>query len=66
MLLKKYIAAGVRSVIGDDDGEEEMEIDDDGDVRGKEVSPVMHQTCHHWAYEVRQEDLDEAWRETGK
>ena len=21
-----------------------------------EVSPVMHQTCHHWAFEVRQEE----------
>ncbi|ETN36841.1 uncharacterized protein HMPREF1541_07828 [Cyphellophora europaea CBS 101466] len=50
MLLKKYIAMGVREVF--DDGEE---VDD------REVSPVMHQTCHHWAYEVRQEDLDRAW-----
>jgi hypothetical protein len=50
MLLKKYISMGVREVF--DDGEEE---------EGKEVSPVMHQTCLHWAYEVRQEDLDRAW-----
>ena len=49
MLLKKYVSAGVRDVF--DDGEEE----------GKEVSPVMHQTCHHWAYCVTQEDLDEHW-----
>ena len=51
MLLKKYIQMGVREVF--DDGEEE---------ETREVSPVMHQTCHHWAYEVRQDDLDEAWR----
>lgn len=50
MLLKKYVQMGVRDVF--DDGEEE----------DKEVSPVMHQTCHHWAYQVRQEDLDIAWR----
>ncbi len=50
MLLKKYVQMGVRDVF--DDGEEE----------DQEVSPVMHQTCHHWAYQVRQEDLDSAWR----
>jgi hypothetical protein len=54
MLLKKYIQAGVRSI-----------FDDDAEEREKEVSPVMHQTCHHWAYQVTQEDLDEAWRERG-
>lgn len=54
MLLKKYIASGVRTVW--DDGE-----DDDA----PEVSPVMHQTCHHWAFEVTQDVLDEYWR-TGK
>ncbi|EPS37039.1 hypothetical protein H072_9384 [Dactylellina haptotyla CBS 200.50] len=48
-LLKKYVGMGVREVF--DDGEEE----------GKEVSPVIHQTCHHWAYEVRQPDLDAFW-----
>lgn len=51
ILLKKYLAMGVREVF--DDGEDE-------DVR--EVSPVIHQTCHHWAYEVRQDDLDRAWK----
>jgi hypothetical protein len=51
MLLKKYLQMGVREVF--DDGEEE---------ESREVSPVMHQTCHHWAYEVRQDDLDQAWR----
>ena len=49
MLLKKYLQMGVRDVF--DDGEEE----------NKEVSPVMHQTCHHWAYGVKQQDLDDAW-----
>ena len=51
MLLKKYLAMGVRETF--DDGEDEDTL---------EVSPVMHQTCHHWAYEVRQEDLDLAWK----
>lgn len=50
MLLKAYMKQGVRDVF--DDGEDE-------DTR--EVSPVMHQTCHHWAYEVKQHDLDEIW-----
>lgn len=54
MLLKKYVSAGVREVF-DDGGEEDQE----------EVSPVMHQTCHHWAFCVTQEVLDEYWR-TGK
>ncbi|EOD46649.1 hypothetical protein UCRNP2_6619 [Neofusicoccum parvum UCRNP2] len=52
-LLKKYVAVGIRSVF--DDG-------DDDDARG-DVSPVVHQTCHHWAYEVRQEALDRFWAE---
>ncbi len=47
MLLKKSVSTGIREVF--DDGEEE---------EGNDVSPVMHQTCHHWAYEVRQGDLD--------
>lgn len=38
MLLKKYVAMGIREVF--DDGEDEDQND---------VSPVMHQTCHHWA-----------------
>lgn len=54
MLLKKYIGMGIKEVF--DDGE-----DDDG----KDVSPVMHQTCHHWAYEVRQGDLERFWN-TGR
>ncbi|KAK5951019.1 hypothetical protein OHC33_008091 [Knufia fluminis] len=54
MLLKAYLKQGVREVF--DDGEDE-------DTR--EVSPVMHQTCHHWAYEIKQHDLDDAWQSTG-
>ena len=52
VLLKKYVDTGVREVF--DDGDED---------RGQQVSPVVHQTCHHWAFEVRQEHLDECWRE---
>lgn len=51
MLLKKYVHSGVRDVF--DDGAEEETA---------EVSPVMHQTCHHWAFELRQDALDEFWR----
>lgn len=54
MLLKKYMSMGIREVF--DDGEDE---------EGRDVSPVMHQTCHHWAYEIRQGDLDRVWK-TGK
>jgi hypothetical protein len=54
MLLKKYVQMGVR------------ELFDDGQEEEKEVSPVMHQTCHHWAYQVQQLDLDEAWRSSGR
>jgi len=50
MLLKAYLKMEVRDVF--DDGEDED---------SREVSPVMHQTCHHWAYEIKQHDLDEAW-----
>lgn len=39
-LLKKYRTMGVREVF--DDGEDDEQED---------VSPVMHQTCFHWAYE---------------
>ena len=51
MLLKKYVSMGIREVF--DDGEDE---------EGSDVSPVMHQTCHHWAYEVRQGDLERFWK----
>ena len=47
-LLKRYMQAGVRDV-ANEGGEEE------------EVSPVLHQTCLHWAWEIRQNDLDEVW-----
>lgn len=55
MLLKKYMQLGVREV-----------FDDGADEDAPEVSPVMHQTCHHWAYEVRQGDLDAFWRSGGR
>ncbi|KAL8972481.1 MAG: hypothetical protein Q9183_000536 [Haloplaca sp. 2 TL-2023] len=54
MLIKKYAAMGIREVF--DDGEDE---------EGREVSPVMHQTCFHWALEIRQNILDHYWN-TGK
>ena len=55
MLLKKYLKMGVREV-----------FDDGADEEGVEVSPVMHQTCHHWAFEVRQEHLDAFWATGGR
>jgi len=58
MLLKKYVEMGVRSVFDDEEGAEEEEDE-------RKVSPVMHQTCLHWAYQVTQEDLDQAWQERG-
>jgi len=54
MLLKAYVKMGVREVF--DDGE---------DKDTKQVSPVMHQTCHHWAYEIKQHDLDDIWLSLG-
>ncbi|KAL1597296.1 hypothetical protein SLS60_008880 [Paraconiothyrium brasiliense] len=53
-LLKQYVQRGIRSVF--DDG-------DDADGVAGEVSPVVSQTCLHWAYEVRQEALDRYWIE---
>lgn len=52
ILLKKYVKLGIRSVFDD----EAHDYGDSGDV-----SPVVHQTCHHWAYEVRQDALDRFW-----
>lgn len=52
-LLKQYARAGVRSVEGD---EEDDGVDDDDGRPG--ISPVVSQTCLHWAWEVRQNDLD--------
>ncbi|KAF4980839.1 hypothetical protein FZEAL_3237 [Fusarium zealandicum] len=54
ILLKKYVALGIRTVFADDDGDDEDAVD---------VSPVVHQTCHHWAHEVRQDALDRFWAE---
>jgi hypothetical protein len=48
-LLKKYQQAGIRSV--NDEGLEEAEG----------VSPAIHQTCLHWAFEVKQDVLDDWW-----
>ena len=53
-LLKKNGETGVREVFDDGEGEED---------EGRQVSPVVHQTCHHWAFEVRQQHLDEYWRQ---
>jgi len=50
MLLKKYRSVGVRDVFNEGADEEQQE-----------VGPVMHQTCHHWAFCVTQEVLDEYW-----
>ncbi|KAL8773502.1 MAG: hypothetical protein Q9209_001606 [Squamulea sp. 1 TL-2023] len=57
MLIKKYIAMGIREVF--DDGEEE------GEEGQGDVSPVMHQTCFHWAMEIRQDILDRGWKSIG-
>ncbi|KAI1378387.1 hypothetical protein F4677DRAFT_393891 [Hypoxylon crocopeplum] len=54
-LLKKYVQMGLRSVTDEGDGSSEEHTGD--------VSPVVHQTCHHWAWEVRQEALDRFWAE---
>ncbi|KAF4555814.1 Hypothetical protein D9617_2g057780 [Elsinoe fawcettii] len=48
-LVKGYLRKGVRDV-ADEGGEEE-------------VSPVLCQTCHHWAWEMRQGELDRVWEE---
>jgi hypothetical protein len=49
-LLKQYGRAGVRTV--------EEDEDDDEDSERPGISPVVSQTCLHWAWEVRQDDLD--------
>jgi hypothetical protein len=48
-LLKKYQHAGIKTV--NDEGLEEA----DG------VSPAIHQTCLHWAWELKQDVLDQLW-----
>ncbi|KAI1497782.1 hypothetical protein F5X99DRAFT_355039 [Biscogniauxia marginata] len=55
-LLKKYVQLGIRNVA--DEG------DEDADGERGDVSPAVHQTCHHWAWEVRQEALDRFWEES--
>lgn len=47
-LLKRYKEKGVTEVFDDGEGEEQ-------------ISPVVHQTCFHWAWEIRQGALDEYW-----
>jgi hypothetical protein len=56
-LLKQYGRAGIRTmeVYGDEDE------DDQGEEMVKGISPVVSQTCFHWAFEVRQADLDRFW-----
>lgn len=49
LLLKKYVRDGVREVWDGTEGE-------------GEVSPVNHQTCLHWAYQITQRDLDTYWQ----
>lgn len=51
-LLRKYVKEGVKDVF--DDGEDGADA--------AEVSPVQHQTCHHWAVEIRQDVLDDFWK----
>jgi hypothetical protein len=51
-LLKQYLQRGVRSV-NDEEGGEGGE--------GGEVSPIISQTCLQWAYEIKQEELDDIW-----
>ena len=57
-LLRKYVQSGIRHVADEDGGD-----DDSGGERKADVSPVVHQTCHHWAWEVRQEALDRFWQD---
>jgi len=51
-LIKQYIKRGVKFV--SDEGLDDEEV---------EVSPVLSQTCFHWAWEMDQKELDKAWRE---
>ncbi|RYO87707.1 hypothetical protein DL766_005024 [Monosporascus sp. MC13-8B] len=51
----EYVQTGIRSVA--DEGEADA-VEERGDI-----SPVVHQTCHHWAWEVRQEALERFWRD---
>ena len=51
-MLKQYARAGVRTV------EDEDEVDEENEGDKSVISPVVSQTCLHWAWEVRQDDLD--------
>lgn len=42
--------------MNDDIGDDEVEVEG--------ISPAIHQTCLHWAWEMKQDVLDEFWRET--
>ncbi|KAL9618391.1 MAG: hypothetical protein Q9160_006899 [Pyrenula sp. 1 TL-2023] len=52
VLLKQYLKRGIRHVMDEEGGE---------GGEGGEVSPVVSQTCFHWAWEVKQGDLDDIW-----
>lgn len=52
MLLKRYMALGVREV-----------FDDGADEDVPEVSPEMHQTCHHWTFEVTRTVCEDCGRD---
>jgi hypothetical protein len=53
-LLKRYVQMSIRTV-GDEGDEDD----------GRDVSPVVHQTCHHWAWELRQHVLDDYYKSDG-
>lgn len=58
-LLKKYGLLGIRSVFADEGGG-----DDDEDA--PDVSPVVHQTCFQWGWQVDQPTLDSFWQAGGR
>ncbi|KAL9115368.1 MAG: hypothetical protein Q9227_000689 [Pyrenula ochraceoflavens] len=62
MLLKRYGIEGQRSVCDPDALEDKAENSERALVS---VSPVMHQTCLHWAWTLTQEVLDDYWHEQG-
>ena len=51
-LLKQYGRLGIRDV---------MNFGEEDEEDAPDVSPVVSQTCHHWAFEVRQDVLDDYW-----
>ena len=52
-LLAKYGRAGIR------------DVNDEGMDAGEGLSPAVHQTCLHWAWELRQDVLDRWWSGEG-